>query len=353
MKNRYLRYVLRHFIIWNFAFIFWGLMRELGQEIVQDFDPITFPQRLRLHLVLGIVSGFLFGSLDYFIEKKIYKSVSLGKAMLIGLSSFTVVVLLLLTFAMRAFTRIVGLEFNWDTYSEFMFSKEMMLLVFYFFLVAFLTDIFKQIDKKLGPGNLWRMIKGEFYQPKEDERIFMFLDLKSSTSIAEKIGHLQYSKLIQDCFKDLYVVEKYQAEVYQYVGDEAVLTWSKDIGLANSNCLRAFFAFKEKLKSKSEYYTKRYGLVPEFKAGLNIGEIVVAEVGEIKTEIAYHGDTINTAARIQEQCNVLERSILISEKLKASLALDSNFSSSHVGDILLKGKSSKVNVYSVETSIAI
>jgi len=34
---------------------------------------------------------------------------------------------------------------------------------------------------------------------------------------------------------------------------------------------------------------------------------VVAEVGEIKTEIAYHGDTINTAARIQEQCNVLKQ----------------------------------------------
>lgn len=325
-------------------------MREFGQEVVQEFDPLTFLQRLRLHTVVGIVSGFLFGSLDYVIDTKVYKHVSLGKAMAIGLGSFIVVVFLFLTFAMRVFTRVAGVEFSLETYKEFMFSNEMILLLFYIFLVGFLIDIFKQIDKKLGPGNLWRMVKGEFYQPKEDERIFMFLDLKSSTTIAEDIGHIQYSKLIQDCFKDLKVVEKYNAEVYQYVGDEAVLTWQKEVGLTNSNCLRAFFEFSEKLKNRADYYNRKYGVVPEFKAGLNIGQIVVAEVGEIKTEIAYHGDAINTAARIQEQCNILGRSLLISEKLKTNLQLDSTFSSSHVGDILLKGKAHKVNIYSVEAS---
>ena len=241
MKNKYLRYIVRHFVIWSLAFVFWALMREYGQEVVQDFEPLTLTQRIRIHFVIGIVSGFLFGSLDYLIEKKVYKNVSLGKAMVIGMVSFAIVVFLFLTFAMRVFTKVAGLEFSMKTYREFIFSNEMMLLVFYIFLIAFFIDIFKQIDKKLGPGNLWRMIKGEFYQPKEDERIFMFLDLKSSTSIAEKLGHIKYSKLIQDCFKDLRVVEKYNAEVYQYVGDEVVLTWPKESGLINANCLRAFF----------------------------------------------------------------------------------------------------------------
>ncbi|MEP5610812.1 MAG: adenylate/guanylate cyclase domain-containing protein, partial [Cyclobacteriaceae bacterium] len=340
MKNRYWRYILRHFIVWNFAFIFWGLIREFGHEIIQDFEPLTLLQRFRLHLVLSTASALLFGSLDYYFERRIFRNFSLGKVVLIGSTSYLLIVLLMMTFAMRVFTRIAGLEFSWETYSEFMLSGEMLVLSFYFFLVGFITNLFKQIDKKLGPGNLWRMIKGEFYQPKEDVRIFMFLDLKSSTMIAEKLGHIQYSKLIQDCFKDLHVVEKFKAEVYQYVGDEAVLTWPKKIGLVNSNCLRAFFAFKEKLAGKTDYYMKKYGVQPEFKAGLNIGEIVVAEVGEIKTEIAYHGDTINTAARIQEQCNLLKQTLLISEKLATSLIFNSDFSSNHVGDILLKGKSS-------------
>ena len=342
--------MFRHFIIWTLAFIFWAMMREFGQEVVQDFEPLLFPQRVRIHLAIGIFAGLVFGTMEYLFDRYIYKNVSLGKAVLIGTVAYLSTVLLVVSFGMRVFTRILGQEMNWEIWRGYIFSGEMILFVFYSCLIGFVIDIFKQIDRKLGPGNLWKMIQGAFYQPKEDERIFMFLDLKSSTALAEQLGHIQYSKLIQDCFTDLYVVEKYNAEVYQYVGDEVVLTWDKEDGLVNANCLRAFFAFKEKLASKSKYYIKKYGVVPEFKAGLNIGEIVVAEVGELKTEIAYHGDTINTAARIQEQCNVFGRNLLISEDLQSNLKLESDFSSLHVGDILLKGKSSKVNIYSVEVA---
>ena len=34
-------------------------------------------------------------------------------------------------------------------------------------------------------------------------KILMFLDLKDSTKIAEELGHIEYSKFIQDCFIDL------------------------------------------------------------------------------------------------------------------------------------------------------
>ena len=178
----------------------------------------------------------------------------------------------------------------------------------------------------------------------------MFLDLKASTTIAESIGHIRYSSLVQDFFRDLGVVARYDAEVYQYVGDEAVLTWKLENGLRTANCLNAFFAFKAKLARRSEYYTTRYGLVPEFKAGLNAGKIVMAEVGEIKREIAYHGDTINTAARIQGACNEFGAELLISENLHQMIDWPSNpdLQASQIGDILLKGKTQAVKLYAVE-----
>ncbi len=145
----------------------------------------------------------------------------------------------------------------------------------------------------------------------------MFLDLRSSTTYAEQIGHEKFSEMIQDCFYDLaMVVEEHRAEIYQYVGDEAVLTWKMKNGLSDHNSLRAFFAFDDRLKSRSEYYREKYGFIPEFKAGLNGGEVMVAEVGEIKKEIAYHGDVLNTGARIQARCNFYGRNLLISERLK-------------------------------------
>lgn len=90
-----------------------------------------------------------------------------------------------------------------------------------------LIEIFYEIDRKLGQGVLLKFLLGQYYQPKEEERVFLFMDLKSSTFYAEKLGHFKYSRLIQDCFKDISsAVVKNHAQIYQYVGDEVVLTWN-------------------------------------------------------------------------------------------------------------------------------
>lgn len=323
-------------------------MRYFGQEVVAPGQLETFTEHVSFHLTLGFFAGIIFGSLDFFMQNRVLRRFSFGKVLLIGTITYFASFLLLTILGIKIFIAITNQETDQGA-QDYLFSREMFLLGFYCFLVGFFIDFFREIDKKLGPGNLWKMLKGEFYEPKETERIFMFLDLKGSTTIAEKIGHIQYSRLIQDCFQDLYVVQQYRAQVYQYVGDEAVLTWNKKAGSKNANCLRAYFAFTEKLSSRTKYYEEKYGVFPEFKAGLNIGKIVVAEVGQLKTEIAYHGDTINTAARIQGQCSLLGKNLLISEQLKEELSPSTKYKSTHVGDILLKGKSSKVNVFSIES----
>lgn len=86
--------------------------------------------------------------------------------------------------------------------------------------------------KKFGPGHMFQIIMGRYHKPSTENRIFMFLDLKDSTTIAEKLGHIIYSKLLQQCFFDLNkLIPNSRAEIYQYVGDEAVLTWK----IKNSN----------------------------------------------------------------------------------------------------------------------
>lgn len=351
MKRKHVHVLLKHWIVWTLAMAFWTIMREFGHQIIKEEGTVlTLIQQLRLHFVLGLIAGLIFGNLEYYLEDKIIKNKSFGKSIVIGSLTYLAVTVILISTGMLIYGKMIDVEIDWVIYKTFMFSKERALFVFYFYIVGFFIDFFKQIDKKFGPGNLWKMLKGEFHNPSEDERIFMFLDLKSSTTIAEEIGHEKYSKLIQDCFQDLNVVEEYKAEIYQYVGDEVVLSWSTKIGLNDSNCLRAFFAFKNQLLSRSSYYSDQYGLIPEFKAGLNLGKIIVAEVGEIKREIAYHGDTINTAARIQGHCNEVGKMVLISEKLEQHLSPHVGFSTAHEGEVLLKGKAKRVNIYSVEVA---
>ena len=85
----------------------------------------------------------------------------------------------------------------------------------------------------------------------------------------------------------------------------------------------------------------------EFKAGLDSGLITVAEVGEIKKELAYHGDVLNSASRIQGMCNQYQSNILLSERLKDQFNGNKERGFDLIGNIHLKGRSKTMNVYRI------
>jgi len=229
-----------------------------------------------------------------------------------------------------------------------LFSKTAVLFFTTSFLVSLGINFFQVVQTKIGLRVLVNLLLGRYHSPREEERVFMFLDLRSSTTYAERLGNLRYSSLIQDCFSDLTeTLEQHRVEVYQYVGDEAVLTWTVEAGLDDLNCLQAYFHFMGTLRGRADYYRARYGFVPEFKAGVNLGVVTVAEVGIVKREIAYHSDVLNTAARIQAKCNELGASLLVSENVVAKVSADSHFLVQLVDDIVLRGKEQSVKVYSV------
>ena len=162
-------------------------------------------------------------------------------------------------------------------------------------------------------------------------------------------GHVRFSRLLQDCFYDLNsILLPYDAHIYKYVGDEAILTWNIESGIREGNCVRLYFAFHKLLQEKKDWYLEQYGLIPMFKAGVNAGRVTVAEVGEYRREIEFHGDVVNTAARIQHQCNVYGKRMLLSHRLYDSLRHSQDLAFELLGEIELKGKEEWVKVYNVE-----
>ena len=222
-------------------------------------------------------------------------------------------------------------------------------LVIYLLMLSVLYNFVWQVSKKFGRGVMLGMLLGRYHQPREDERIVMFLDLKGSTTIAERLGHIRYSRLIQDCFFDLnLMLLPYEAQIYKYVGDEAILSWSLAAGTRHANCLAVFYGFHQRLEERRAWYEAEYGLLPTFKAGLNAGPITVAEVGDDRREIEFHGDVLNTAARIQGQCNAYGKPLLLSQYLVDLLGETGVFRFEPIGSIELKGKQQKVQVYACE-----
>ncbi len=222
-------------------------------------------------------------------------------------------------------------------------------IIFWAVVVA-ITHFTIQVSDKFGPGNLWKILNGKYNLPKHENRVFMFLDLKSSTTIAEKLGGEKYHQFLKNIFSDItYPIINNQAEIYQYVGDEVVVSWDLNKVKKTDHYLKCFFEIQAKLKSKEEKYLRTYDVFPQFKAGAHYGEVIAGEVGIIKRDITYSGDVLNTTARIQAQCNNLDSLFLISNELYKLIGLkNKDWSFQSKGKIPLKGKKQDLELVSVE-----
>jgi adenylate cyclase len=208
------------------------------------------------------------------------------------------------------------------------------------FVLYVVIVFFRQLDRLFGPGVLLRYLLGRYHRPRREARIFMFLDIKSSTSLAEQLGHEAYLAFINEFFRDISgPVLDNGGEIYEYVGDEVVLTWKEERGIKDANCLRVFFDIDSTIQKKTQRYLDQFGVVPEYKAGVHVGEVMTAEIGDLKRGLVFNGDVLNTGARIQGECARLGRRLVSSADLVARLTLPKGWTAEEMGSVTLRGKS--------------
>jgi adenylate cyclase len=262
-------------------------------------------------MVIGILGGLVAGYVLVFKMGSRYRSksfafgvVNSGLLFVITYLGLAVIGLFIIDFVYFSFQRSFSsaLSKSIDNVLFNILSPSFFINVFLFGFLVSCTQFMLQVSDKFGPGVLWKFITGKYYHPRQEERIFMFLDLKSSTTIAEKMNSKKFFELMKDIFNDITEpILNTHGEIYQYVGDEVVISWPVEKGLARNNCLLCFFSIHRALKERKEHYAGEYNLFPSFKAGLHIGEATVGEIGVIKKDIIYSGDVLNTTSRIEGQ----------------------------------------------------
>jgi adenylate cyclase len=145
------------------------------------------------------------------------------------------------------------------------FSSNFYEAMAFVFILSFTINFLIQVNRLVGQNVLADFIRGTYHKPKEEKRFFMFLDIESSTKIAEKLGDAKFHVLLNRFFYDLTgAVLQTDGEIYEYVGDEVIVSWKKAKGLENGNCLRCFFLIGREIDQHSEAYRREFGLVPEF-----------------------------------------------------------------------------------------
>lgn len=300
-------------------------------------------------IVVGFPLGLAFGLLELFLFPKAemrFRQWSFTKMLLFKTLLYTIVIYVVTV----SIATIVGLSQGRSIRElpAFLASPPQLILVMYTLVIYSLLVFLLQVNHLLGEGILWKFLQGKYHQPREEERIFMFLDMKSSTTIAEQLGHVRFYTLLNELFHEIsQPVLQTKAEIYQYVGDEVVLTWEMEDGLENSNCLKTFFLFKDSLARNSEIYFNNFGVKPEFKAGLHFGKVISAQIGDLKREIVYNGDVLNTTSRIQNECNTYHRDCLVSGALMRRFRQITHFQWERMDEVRLRGKETVVELFSV------
>jgi adenylate cyclase len=208
-----------------------------------------------------------------------------------------------------------------------------------------------QVDRLLGRGVLASFVTGRYHRPREEERIFLFLDLVGSTSLAERLGGPRFLDLLNRIYHDIAdPILEHRADIHKYVGDEVIVTWPHDTGIANANCVRCAFAIIGRITAHAEEYERAFGVVPSFRAGLHVGTVVSGELGDIKQEIAFLGDPMNTTSRLIDACREFKRSCIASGDLVDRLSMPPKIATEPLGSIQLRGRRAALDLFALSTS---
>ena len=156
----------------------------------------------------------------------------------------------------------------------------------FFAVVATIIQFILQMNRMIGANVLGYFITGVYHRPKAEERIFLFLDLEGSTQLAERLGSARYFELLRRVVDDLTEpVLEAEGEIYQYAGDEVVITWPIAAGVRAANCVRCFFGIGAAVVRHAARYERDFGVVPRFRGGLHaVGRRAIGDFIQIQSQ---------------------------------------------------------------------
>ncbi len=352
------RYRLRIVLMITLIWVLLGIMIETNNALAYNpvsgryFAYFPFGNGMIQHLLItamGPLLGGLFGGyLILFVLRDLLRRRSFANKLIVQSTIFLglIFVLVMVVGSIQAIT--IGADFT-ETFVDVVFTWRVLRLMITWFTVVIFTLLLLDVSEKYGQGVLWKIVTGKYHQPVTEARIFMFMDLTNSTGLAESLGDEKYFRLLRSVF---YVatepVLNSEGEIYQYVGDELVLSWTVKDGLRNANCLECFFRINNEIEKQRLDFIQQFGVVPAFKAAVHMGNVVIGEIGVIKKDIVYAGDVLNSTSRIVNLSKQYGEPLLISDIVYDKLKDDHRFMFQFLDALVLRGKTIETKVYSVK-----
>jgi class 3 adenylate cyclase len=217
------------------------------------------------------------------------------------------------------------------------------------FVASVLGGAAFELKRLVGGRVLLDVVLGRYRRPTREERVLMFLDLVGSTALAESMGELRVQNLLTRVFFDIdQPILAHDGEIHAYVGDGIIITWPRAGEAVERKCLDCFFAIEDKIAAIAELYRREVGSVPKFRAGVHAGPVVISECGDSRRQVAYFGDAMNVAARLQEHCKATGSDLLVSADVLRGMRSSGEIISRALGPVQLRGRAVPIEVFAIE-----
>ena len=297
----------------------------------------------------GLTVGALLAAADVFYVQgprgAWLRRLSFGRTVLIRAVLFTAIIALTFAFNRLIFGLLHGFERSGLDYFGLPLMRDTILC----FVIFLAISEFLQMRRVIGGRTLNALLLGRYHRPVREERVFLLVDIKGSTALAERLGDERAHAFITSTFFDIdQPILEHGGEVYSYVGDGLIASWPLAQGADGGRCLRCYLAIRDTLARRAGHYRQHFGTAPEIRAVLHAGPIVAGECGDAKLSIVYLGDTLNTAARLEQAAKALDRACLVSGDLLRRSVLPAALAAEPLGPIELRGRQQPVDTYALE-----
>ena len=211
----------RYFYDWLFFVILWLVItlffNFVSLSLIRAFisytslqidfqnDPFLAYMISNYQYLEAVMFGLLFGTASFginiIIDNTSLHKLSYGKTIILKTLLYFIGIVVIF-FLMAGIIMTSGMSpLTMDEYQNFLLNSPLPSHFFFaaaafFIMSSLLVNFIALVNKKFGPGHMFMIFLGKYNHPVTENRIFMFLDLKDSTTIAEQLGHIIYSKML-------------------------------------------------------------------------------------------------------------------------------------------------------------
>jgi adenylate cyclase len=181
----------------------------------------------------------------------------------------------------------------------------------------------------------------------------MFTDIRRFTAFSEATHPQRVIELLNEYFGEMIdAIFEHDGTLVGYQGDGLLAVFGAPIAL-DDHADRALAAAREMLEVRLPRFNswmreQRFSEGFEMGIGLNSGPFMSGNVGSARRlEYTIHGDTVNTAARLEAMTKSARRSILLAESTVRALSRPSD-DLDFVGEFEVRGKRSTIRLWTLE-----